>query len=185
MGFNKVKCPVLLLGHDNPMQYHRLGEEQFESSSPEKDLRVLVNSWLNIVNIDEATSSICVLSWVSLYKKDIEVLECLQRRATDLKKDIDSVSYGEQLRELGVFRLKEKRLRGDFLTFYNYQKRGCSQVGFSLFSQATSDRTRGNGHKQCQGGFRLDIQRISSLVGCQELEQAAQGRSRVTIPGRV
>ena len=58
-----------------------------------------------------------------------------------------------------MFSLEKRRLWGDLVTAFQYLKGAYRKDGENIFNKACCDRTRSNGFKLKESGFRLDIRK--------------------------
>jgi len=97
--------------------------------------------------------------WSPQHKKDMDLLEWVQRRVTKMIRELEHLSYEDKLRELGLLSLEKRRLWGDLIAAFQYLKGVYRKDGENIFSRACCNRTRNNGFKQRKGRFRLDIRK--------------------------
>ena len=62
----------------------------------------------------------CVQFWAPQYKRDMDILERIQQRATKMIKGLEQLSYKERLREVTSFFSLEKRWFREELIMFKY-----------------------------------------------------------------
>ena len=84
----------------------------------------------------------CVQFWSPMFKKDEFKLEQVQRRATRMIRGMENLSYERRLKELGLFTLTKRRLRGDMIALFKYIRGINTREGEELFKLNTNVDTR-------------------------------------------
>ena len=106
----------------------------------------------------------CMQLWGPQYKRDIELLERVQRRATKTVRGLEHLSYEDRLREFGVVQPGKEKAPGRSNCSLPVPEGAHRKAGEGLFIRECSDRTRGNGFKLKESRFRLDVRKKSFTV---------------------
>lgn len=101
----------------------------------------------------------CIQVWSPYLKKDIDILEKVQRRATKLISECQGLSYVDRLSVCNLTTLQKRRLRGDLIETFKlirgFENLDCR----TFFNLSNSNRTRGHRYKLVKNRSRLDIRK--------------------------
>ena len=74
----------------------------------------------------------CIQAWNPYLRKDVDMLEKIQRRATKLIPGLRDLTYEERLKECGLTTLETRRLRGDQIEVFKILN-GYENIDSNIF----------------------------------------------------
>lgn len=104
----------------------------------------------------------CIQAWCPYLKKDIDILERVQKRATKMIEGYKDMSYEDRLRNTGLMKLEKRRARGDLIQVFKIIK-GIDKVDYRRFFEIKntdiSRRTRGHNLKITKPSCKYNIRK--------------------------
>jgi len=95
---------------------------------------------------------------INHYKKDIKLIEGVQRRATKLVHGLENLTYDDRLKELGLTRLDKRRLRNDLIETFKIIN-GNYDIDTDIFFELDERGRRGHSKKLFKR-CRLDVRKF-------------------------
>ena len=101
----------------------------------------------------------CIQAWNPYLRKDVDMLEKIQRRATKLIPGLRDLTYEERLKECGLTTLETRRLRGDQIEVFKILN-GYENIDSNIFFEIKESKiTRGHNYTLVKKQSRLDIRK--------------------------
>ena len=103
----------------------------------------------------------CIHAWSPYLRKDIDMLEKMQRRATKLIPELRGPRYEKRLKECGLTTLETRTLRRDQIEVFNILN-GYENIDSNIFFEIKkSEITRGHNFTLVKKQSRLDVRKFS------------------------
>ena len=102
----------------------------------------------------------CIQAWSPYLRKDIDMLEKTQMRATKLIPGLRNLRYEERLKECGLKTLETRRLRGGQIEVFNILN-GYENIDYNIFFEIKESKiTRGHNFTLVKKQSRLDVRKF-------------------------
>ena len=103
----------------------------------------------------------CIQAWNPHLRKDVDMLESIQRRSTKLIPGLRDLTYEERLKECGLTTLETRRLRGDQIELFKILSGYENIDSNTCFEIKESKITRGHNYTLVKKQSILDVRKYS------------------------